>query len=186
MRKMNNFLKKLLYGSYLWYFAEGLFAPLYAMFAEGIGGSVLDLTLAYSIYLIVGGLLYITFGKLSDSKHTEKLIIIGYEINTVATFCLILVDSPLKLFIVEAMLGAASAIASPAWSTLYSKNLDEGKIGEEIGYSEGVPWIISGIAVILGGLIVNYIGYKALFLIMGVIQLSSTIIQRRVLRVQNK
>jgi len=46
----------------------------------------------------------------------------------------------------------------------------------------GEASLITGFAIILGGLIVNYFSFKVLFITMGIIQLISTIIIIRILR----
>ena len=48
----------LLISSSLWYFGEGLFGPLFAVFAEKIGGDLLDITSAWALYLISTGIFY--------------------------------------------------------------------------------------------------------------------------------
>ena len=42
--------KILLIASSLWYFGEGLFGPLFAIYAEKIGGDLLDITWAWAFY----------------------------------------------------------------------------------------------------------------------------------------
>ena len=41
---LNKTTKILLIASSLWYFGEGLFGPLFAIYAEKIGGDILDIT----------------------------------------------------------------------------------------------------------------------------------------------
>ena len=54
----------LLFASGLWFFGEGLLGPLFAVFSQKIGGDILDITWAWSVYLILSGTLYIVFGRL--------------------------------------------------------------------------------------------------------------------------
>lgn len=58
--------KILLIGGGFWYFGEGLFGPLLAVFTEQVGGDILDISWAWAAYLIVYGVLSIVFGKLAD------------------------------------------------------------------------------------------------------------------------
>jgi MFS family permease len=69
----------LLFASSLWYFGEGLFGPLFAIFSEKVGGDLLDITWAWSLYLIVTGVFYVLIGKLFNrSLWKSKLIAVGY------------------------------------------------------------------------------------------------------------
>jgi MFS family permease len=83
---LNRPVKILLYGSNLWYFGEGLFGPLFTIFAQKIGGSVFDLTWAWGVYLVVAGLNIIIVGKFADSVSKSKLMMIGYALNAGITF----------------------------------------------------------------------------------------------------
>src|SRR3989338_201576 len=106
---MNDKEKILLYSSNLWSFANGMLGPLLAVFTEKIGGSILDISWAWAIYLIVTGVCVIGIGKLSDHHSKEKIMIAGYALTTVFTFSYLLVQTPMHLFIVQAGLGFALA-----------------------------------------------------------------------------
>ena len=100
--------KILLFASGLWFFGEGLFGPLFAVFTEKIGGDLLDITWAWSIYSIVLGLMYFFVGKLlSKSKKKEEIMVLGYFLNTLFTFSYILVHNSYQLFMVQIGLAIA-------------------------------------------------------------------------------
>ena len=46
--KLTRSLKILLIGANIWYFGEGMMGPLFAVFAEKIGGDILDITWAWA------------------------------------------------------------------------------------------------------------------------------------------
>ena len=179
---MNKRLRNLLFGSYLWFFGAGLLGPLYAIFAEQIGGDILDLTGAYALYLILAGMLSIYVGRISDHHSKKYLMISGYALNTIATFGYLLVDSSQRLFIVQGMFGVAMALAFPTWDSLFTMNLDKRYLGREWGLSEGGPYIVSGLAVLLGGQVLSHFGFMFLFIAMGTAQVLATIVQMRTLR----
>jgi MFS family permease len=135
-------------GANIWYFGEGMLGPLYAIFTERIGGDILDITWAWSAYLICTGLFYILVGKLFNrKKHKAKLLFTGYLLNALLTFCYLLVDTPIELFLVQIGLGVAEAIGTPVWDAL-----------------------VSGIAFAFGGLLAYYYSFDLLFIIMGCVQ----------------
>lgn len=190
---MNRYQRALLFSSYMWYFGEGLLGPLYAVFTQHIGGDILELTGAYAFYLITMGALSIYIGKLSDHHfqtfglkwlenslnfHDSKksLLALGYGLNAVATFGYLFVDSPLKLFFLQGVLGVASALATPTWNSLFSAYENKKHMGEEWGLDDGGSEIITGIAVMAGGLIITYFSFTFLFVLMGIVQIFATFV----------
>lgn len=179
--------KILLIASSLWYFGEGLFGPLLPVYAERVGGDILDITWAWSIYLIVAGTLYIVFGqRLRNSKNKEKVMIFGYILNTIFTFSYILVQNTTGLFIVQIGIGVSEALSTPAWESLFAKTLEDPEDSFLWGLASGHTHLVTGIAVAIGGLIAHYVSFDALFIIMGVIQIAATIVQARILYIQKK
>jgi predicted MFS family arabinose efflux permease len=164
--------KILLLGANIWYFGEGMMGPLFAIFAEKIGGDILDITWAWATYLVITGVMYIVVGKLLNGKHyKEKVMIFGYTLNAIFTFGYLFVSSPLHLFVVQAGLGVAEAIGTPAWDALYAKNLNDEMDSYAWGLSTGQSQIVTGIAFGIGGLITHFVSFEMLFITMGVIQL---------------
>lgn len=179
---MNRKIKILLYGANLWYLGEGMLGPFLAIFAQRIGGSVLDISWAWAIYLIVQGVLSTFAGKYSDGKISkEKMMTAGYALNAIFTFGYLFVSSPMQLFFIQAGLGVAAAISTPTWNALYAKHEDRKHDGYTWGIASGESEIITGVAIVIGGLIINYYSFFALFIIMGVIQIIATIYQAKIL-----
>ncbi len=164
--------KILLLGANIWYFGEGMMGPLFAVFAEKVGGDILDITWAWSTYLVITGLMYILVGKLVNKKnYKEKVMIFGYTLNALFTFGYLFVSSPIHLFIVQAGLGISEAIGTPCWDSLYAKNLTDDMDSYAWGLSTGQSQIVTGLAFAIGGMITHFISFEVLFITMGVIQL---------------
>jgi len=169
-------------GANIWYFGEGMMGPLFSVFAEKVGGDILDITWAWATYLIITGLFYILVGRLLNNKaHKIKVqvMILGYTLNALITFAYLFVDSPVKLFFVQAGLGLAEAIGTPPWDALYAKNLDSELDSYAWGLSTGQSQIVTGIAFGIGGLITHFISFHALFITMGLIQITAAIVTSR-------
>lgn len=176
--------KVLFLGSSLWAFSEGLFGPLYVVFTERIGGNLLDVSWSWAIYLMVTGVLTILIGRVSDKRWFKKsnAMYAGYVLNALCTFAYLLVRTPWQLFIVEAINGLASALVEPNWHSLFARYEDKKKSGSAWGWVDGQEQVLSGVAVLIGGLFVKYFSFSALFIIMGVIQVLSLYVQIDVLR----
>ena len=148
-----------------------MLGPLYAIFTERIGGDILDITWAWSAYLICPGLCYILGGKLFNrKKHKAKLLFTGYLLNALLTFCYLLVDTPIELFLVQIGLGVAEAIGTPVWDALFAASLTKEHDTYAWGLSTGQSQLVSGIAFAVGGLLAYYYSFDLLFIIMGCVQ----------------
>jgi predicted MFS family arabinose efflux permease len=180
---LNKNIRALLLADTVWFFGEGMLGPLFAVFAQRVGGDVLNIATAWAAYLIVAGILTILIGKISDSKVGKKrLVVLGYILNAVFTFSYLLVDGPYKLLLVEAGLGVAAALATPTWNALFSEYEDRKKDGFAWGLADGASQLFTGIAIIIGGFVVVYLSFNSLFIIMGTIQVVSVILLIPILR----
>jgi hypothetical protein len=185
--KLTKIAKILLLGANIWYFGEGMLGPLFAVYAENVGGDILDITWAWATYLVITGVFYIIVGRLLNNKpYKEKVMVAGYMLNALLTFGYIFVSNPTQLFIVQAGLGIAEAIGTPAWDSLYAKNQSEEMDSYAWGLSTGQSQIVTGIAFGIGGLITHFISFKALFVTMGIIQIMAAIVTSQLLFLKNK
>lgn len=174
--------KTLLLGANIWYFGEGMLGPLLAIFTEKIGGDILDITGAWASFLIVTGLVYILVGKLANGRPCKaKVMVAGYALNSLFTFSYIFVTNTWELFVVQAGLGIAEAMGTPTWDALYAKNVDSTNDTYAWGLASGQSQIVTGIAIVGGGLIANYLSFNILFFCMGCIQVLATVIQAQIL-----
>lgn len=174
--------KILLYGSNLWNFADGMFGPLLAIFTERIGGSILDVSWAWAIYLIVTGVCVILIGRYSDYHNKEKIMLLGYLLTALFTFGYLLVETPLHLFLIQAGLGFALALTNPTWYALYDKYSNKKSDGLIWGLADGEQKIATGAAILVGGFIVTTFSFEALFIIMGTIQILATLYQAKIFK----
>jgi MFS family permease len=174
-------IRVLLYGSNIWYFGEGMLGPLFAVFTERIGGSILDISWAWATYLIFTGIFVVFVGKISDSRSKEKLMVAGYALNALFTFAYLLVRSPVHLFIVQAGLGISAALVIPTWSALYSSSGSRSRKGYEWGLVAGEERILTAAGLIIGGFVASYFGFPTLFMIMGIVQVIATVYQAKIL-----
>jgi MFS family permease len=172
--------KLLLLASSLWFFSEGLLGPLFAVFSEQIGGDMLDITGAWAAYLIVSGLAYPVVGQLLNrSRWKFRMIAVGYALNTVFTFAYLLVTDTRQLLLVQIGLGLAEAISTPSWDAFFATQLSETDDTFAWGIASGHTQFISGVAIAIGGLIAQFVSFRALFITMGMISLLATVVQVR-------
>lgn len=177
----------LLWSSNLWAMGEGMLGPLFAVFAQRIGGNVLDVTWAWAIYLGMTGALTIVTGNVSDRIWQwcgrERLLVAGYALNALCTFGYLLVDTTTKLFIVQAGLGVALALSNPTWSALYARySPGEHEAGTAWGLASGAQRLILAAAIMVGGYVVSHYSFDVLFIAMGTLQVIATLYLLPILR----
>ncbi|MEK6970797.1 MAG: MFS transporter [archaeon] len=169
---MNRQTRVLLAGNTLWSFATGMFAPLLAVFTEKVGGSLLDISTAWAIFLVVTGVATILLGKhMNHPQRQERILVGGYFLVALLYFAYLFVENTWQLFLVEGGFGIAQAMVNPTWYALFSRHHDPEKSGDAWGLSEGLQSILMGVGTVLGGIIVSLHGFNSLFLLMGVLQL---------------
>ncbi len=184
---MNRAEHLLLYGNNLWCFGEGMLGPLFAIFTERIGGTVLDITWAYATYLFIMGFLMMYVGKVSDGKYSKELImVVGFALNALFTFGYLFVHSIGSLLFVQIGLGIAAALATPTWEALYSAHVDKKRQGTVWGIVSGEQRIITGLAILIGGAIISSFSFTGLFVVMGFVQIIATLYQGRILFLNRK
>jgi len=160
-----------------------MLGPLYALFAEKVGGDVLEISWVYAVYLVVMGVGVIVVGKFADEWGHGWLLVTGYGLNAVATFAYLLVSSMAGLLIVQVLVGVATALSEPTWYALYDKHSGDGDHdGLLWGLSSGLWYVARGIAMLIGGYIVAVHSFDALFIVMGTILTLATVSQARILQ----
>jgi len=183
---MNKAEKVLLWGSNIWNFADGMFGPLLAIFTERIGGSILDISWAWAIYLAVTGILVIIVGKISDHFPKEPIMLAGYVLTAIFTFGYLFVSSPTQLFLLQGGLGIALALSNPTWMALYSLHADRRHEGATWALADGEVKILTARSIMLGGFIVSRFSFAVLFIIMGSLQVLASIYQAQILWLKKK
>ena len=158
--------------------------PLFAVFTERIGGSVLDISWSWALYLGVTGVGVIIVGRLSDilPHGKERLAVAGYALTALFTFTYLLVQTPWHLFFVQTGLGIALALANPTWYALYHRYTTRKESGYAWGLSDGTGKILTAGAILLGGFIVQRFSFEVLFIIMGIIQIMATLYLAKLLK----
>lgn len=123
----------------------------------------------------------IVLGYLSDFIHKEKLLVAGYALQTVFTFCYLFVGSKFQLILLQIGLGISGGLSSTTWYTLYARFEDKSREGLSWGLANGLSSIYTGCALLCGGFIIANASFDALFTIMGVVQFCATIYVSRLI-----
>jgi MFS family permease len=167
--------RTLLFSNNLWYLSEGMLGPLFGVFCAKFNSSPLDISWVWALYLISVGVVVIGLGYISDFIYKEKLLVLGYALQTVFTFCYIFVSSKQQLALLQICLGVSGGLSTTTWYVLYARYEDKTHEGLTWGLANGLASIYTGVALLTGGLIIAYGSFELLFFIMGVVQFMATI-----------
>ncbi|MBW3021873.1 MFS transporter [Candidatus Woesearchaeota archaeon] len=172
----NGSLRILLITNGLVLIAGAMLAPIYALFVDKVGGSLLDASLTGGIFALAAGITTLIAGRYADKiKNSELIVVAGYLMMGLGFFLYIFVNSVIFLFLVQVLIGFSEAFYSPAFDALYSKHLDKHKEGREWGAWEAINYFAIAGGAALGGLVVTLFGFSAIFAIMGALCLASAL-----------
>ena len=173
--------RTLLFANNLWYLSEGMLGPLFGIYCAKFHSSPLDISWVWALYLISVGIVVIGLGYISDFIYKEKLLVLGYALQTLFTFCYIFVGSKTQLALLQIGLGISGGLSTTTWYALYARFEDKAHEGLNWGLANGLASIYTGVALLCGGVIIANSSFEMLFTIMGVIQLIATIYVSRLL-----
>ena len=156
--------------------ASAMFGPIYALFVEEIGGSLLDASYAFGLYALTAGTITFISGKYCDKiRENELIIVLGYVIVGIGFLSYTLVNTVISLFIVQILIGFGEAIYSPAFDAVYSKHLDCKKRGRGWGMWEAMNYFTMAFGAVIGGTAVYYFGFNSIFVVMSLMSFASAI-----------
>lgn len=169
-------IRILLFTSALVLTAGAMLGPIYALFVEEIGGSLLDASVAFAVFSITAGIVTLFSGRLSDLiRENELVLVVGYSIIGVGFIAYSFVSSMLSLLIVQVIVGLGEAIYAPAYDSLYSKHQKAESRGSSWGAWEAMAYFTTAFGAILGGFIVQRFGFNAMFYTMGGLSFAAAI-----------
>jgi MFS family permease len=147
--------------------AAAMLAPIYAIFVERIGGDLLDASLTVGIFAFFAALTSFFAGKYADRiEENELILVLGYGLMGIGFFLYLFINTVWQLFLIQALIGIAGAVASPAFDVLYTKHLREEKAGRTWGSWEALNYLTTAFGAVIGGLIVANFGFNVAFIFM--------------------
>ncbi len=170
---MNKIAKMLLMASFIGTFAEGMLLPLWAVFTDKVGGSMLDAGVGYAIFSIATGVSVMVVGSTSFfERHCKWFLFWGFLLAGIGDLLYMLVHNKWELFAVQALIGVSLGIANPAWDALYCDD-DEKTSASKWSFWTGGISFVSGLSALFGSLIVKFYGFNTMFVLMFLFDLVS-------------
>jgi MFS family permease len=155
--------------SFLTTFAEAMLVPIYSAFTEKVGGSILDAGIAFAVFSMSTG---VVVGLIGTRHWFEarlgRFLLLGFCLSAACDFSYMLVQDKWQLFAVQLVAGLATGFIEPAWDALFTEGMVESPAKHWSIWAGGVH-VVTGAAALVGGLIVSYHSFNALFVAMGLL-----------------
>lgn len=149
--------------------------PILAIFVQNIGEkNVLFVGYAFAASFMTQGILSVIFGKLADKYGRKKFLILGNLIFCAVPFIYIFITNVYQIILVSILGGIGLGMAQPAYYALFAEKMKQGKRGSGYGiWNSGITFV-TGVGALVGASIAQFLGFQALFVFMGIIQLIQT------------
>ncbi len=177
---LNRILYVLIFSDFVVISAYGLLAPIFAVFLldKIIGGSLVVIGIAEAIYLITKSLIQVPIGIIIDKTKGEKIdfwfLFLGNLIMSLSLFAYIWVSLPWHIYIIAFVYGIGGALAYPAWTGLFTRNMVENKESFAWSFSTTLVELGRAGAAVLGAVIGEILGFNSLFVVVGGLSLLGT------------
>jgi MFS family permease len=158
----------------------GLVNPVLAIFfADQIqGGNVEIAGLAVGIALLTKSLSQVPLAWIIDKKRGEIddfwVMITGSLIISLSAFLFIFARTVTHIFFIQIISGFGTALSYPSWLAIFTRHLDTHKEGFEWSLYYSATDLGGALVAGLGGAMANYLGFKPLFLLVGLLSLLGT------------
>jgi MFS family permease len=162
--------------SFLTAFAEAMLVPMYAAFAEKVGGSILDAGIAFAAFSIATGVVVALVGTRPwFQDHIKRFLILGFLGSALCDVSYAFVQNKWQLFGAQVIAGLATGLIEPAWDSLFTDDIEHSPAMHWSIWAGGTH-LVTGAAALIGGLIVAYWSFTVLFLVMAAIDLVAGIV----------
>lgn len=179
---MNKILKILLLSDLFILSGFGLLAPIFAIYLNDniIGGTILAVGIAQTIFLLTKSLLQLFVSKYTDQEtgNMRELytLVIGSLIMTLVPILYLFSSTIWHIYLAQLVHGLGSALAYPGWMVIYTRFTDKNKEGYEWSiYNTSVSLGMAGTAAI-GAFIAQMLGFNTLFIIVAIFSFLGTIL----------
>lgn len=174
MQLFNRALRVLLLTNGFILVAGAMLGPIYALFVEEVGGDLLAASFTVGVFALAAGVTTLFAGHIADKvRHEENVIAFGYAAMGVGFLSFLFVQDIWGLLVAQAIIGFGEAIYSPAFDSLYSKNLENQKEGIEWGAWESLNYFTVALGAIVGGVLASAYGFQSIFIVMSALCLGS-------------
>ncbi|RJQ06855.1 MAG: MFS transporter [Bacillota bacterium] len=146
-----------------------LWAPIFSLIMRDLGASDLQISLAISVWALIGAVAQYYAGLLADRVGRFPLIVYPMHLGGLALVAAGFMPSWLPFAVIYTVWAVGNAVTSPVFSLIVGESVPPAKRGRAFGlieFSIGVSLILGPLA---GAKLLPYVGAKGLLIISGVL-----------------
>ncbi len=147
----------------------GLLIPVFPQYAPRLGVDESVIGAVFGIYAAMLLLFSIPMGLLSDRVGRRPLIVVGMLLLALATALFGFSTTVTHLVVARTVQGVSAAATWSAGLALLADTCDPSRLGEKMGIALSAVWLGAVLGPVVGGLLFEYVGYMATFLVPAVV-----------------
>lgn len=177
---INNVIRFLTISDILMLSGWGFVNPIFAVFITDQiqGGNVEAAGLAVTIFLLSKSIAQLPVAWIIDRKKGEIddfwIMIAGSLMIALSAFLYIPAKTILDIYLIQVFSGIGTALSYPSWLAIFTRHVDQHKEGFEWSIYYTTTDLGGALVAGLGGVIANYLGFKPLFLLVGLLSFLGT------------
>jgi len=149
--------------SFIVTFAEAMLVPMYAAFAEKVGGSILDAGIAFAVFSMATGSAVALIGTRPWFQHNiKRFLMLGFVTSAACDISYIFVRDKWQLFGAQIVAGFATGMIETTWDALFTDDIEHSSAKHWSIWAGGTH-LTTGAAALVGGVIVAYFSFSILF-----------------------
>ncbi len=171
---MNRVTKLLLISDIFVVSGFGLVEPILSIFIKDnlLGGQIYAAGVASMLFLFTKSCIQLPFSRYVDKHdHSVRWLIAGSLCIALVPFCYIYATRVEHIYIAQILFGVGSGLAYPTWLGLWSTHLDPHHESFEWSLYSTLTGLGTAGAAAIGATLVQFIGFKPTFLIVGLLSL---------------
>lgn len=167
---MNRVIKLLLISDIFLVSGFGLIEPILSIFIKDslLGGQIYAAGLASMLFLLTKSCVQLPFSKYVDKHdHSVGWLIAGSFCIAMVPFLYVFATRVEHIYIAQVLYGIGSGLAYPTWLGLWSTHMDRHHESYEWSLYSTVTGIGTAATAGIGAFVVQFIGFKPVFFIVG-------------------
>lgn len=160
----------------------GLIEPVVSVFIieKVVGATLITVGGAAAVYWLLKSVLQIPLANYLDRIQGEKddfhALILGLFIASFSAVSFAFVANVWQLYLVQALHAVGFALYAASWPAIFSRHLDKDRISFDWALDSTAAGISAGISGFLGGVIANWFGFNAVFMLAGLFSALAAVI----------
>ena len=172
---MNKPLKLLTINS-VFVLAGNLLGPLYAVYIEGLGGSIAVVSGTWSVMLLTTTIVNFILIRYGDKvKQHEYFLIAGFIFRAIAWIGFAHALNITTIILLQIVIGLGEAVGSTGFDSIMAEHLDKSNHIRDYAIWRTISNVLASIATFTGGLVVTIYGFSPMFYFMGIVAIGSAI-----------